>query len=50
MRPVLANLGHPEYADCFFRFTGDRTTGEFMWLDLSAGQGAHFCPARITPA
>ncbi|MFL4904868.1 hypothetical protein ACJ6WF_17175 [Streptomyces sp. MMS24-I2-30] len=50
LTPVLAELGHPEYADCFFRTNKDRTYGEFMWLDLIGGQGARFCPARLTPA
>ena len=46
--PVLTEMGHPEYADCFFRVNGDRTMGQFMWLDLAAGKGASFLPARIT--
>lgn len=48
LRPVLEQLGHPEYADCFFSVSRERTYGEFMWLDLVGGQGARFCPAHIT--
>ena len=47
LKPALEAAGHPEYADCLFRIDG--SYGEFMWLDLSGGQGARFCPARITP-
>lgn len=47
LRPVLEQMGHPEYADCFFHTSRDRAYGEFMWLDLAAGKGARFCPARI---
>lgn len=51
LRPVLTELGHPEYADCIFnRSSKDPTYGEFMWLDLAAQKGARFCPARITEA
>lgn len=50
LAPVLAEKGHPEYADCLFRTDRDLTVGEFMWLDLVGGKGARFCPARITPA
>jgi hypothetical protein len=46
--PVLAELGHPEYADCLFRTNRDRTAGEFLYLDLPAGKGARFLGARIT--
>lgn len=50
LTPVLAALGRPELADCFFRTDpADRTYGEFMWLDLAGGKGARFCPARLTP-
>jgi hypothetical protein len=49
LTPVLAEMGHPEYADCFFRVSPDRSMGEFWWLDLVTGKGARFCPARITP-
>lgn len=48
LTPVLAEMGHPQAADCFFRTNDDRTLGEFVWLDLAAGRGARFCPARIT--
>ena len=46
----LAELGRPEFADCFFKVNEDLTAGEFWWLDLAAGRGARFCPARISPA
>lgn len=48
LKPVLAERGHPEYADCFFHTDRDLTVGEFMWLDLAGGNGARFCPARLT--
>lgn len=48
LRPVLEQLGRPEFADCFFHTNEDRSLGEFMWLDLAAGRGAKFCAARIT--
>lgn len=49
LTPVLAGLGHPEYADCLFRTNREVTQGEFMWLDLDGGGiGATFCRARIT--
>ncbi|HEY5834928.1 DUF1643 domain-containing protein [Streptomyces sp.] len=48
LTPVLAGLGHPEYVDCFFRVSPDRSMGEFWWLDLTTGKGTRFCPARIT--
>lgn len=50
LKPVLAEKGHPEYADCFFHTSKDRTVGQFMWLDFATGNGARFCPARITTA
>ncbi|MCK2144851.1 hypothetical protein MWG58_28840 [Streptomyces sp. WAC00276] len=50
LKPVLESLGRPELADCLFRVNGERTYGEFMWLDLVGGRGARFCPARLTPA
>ena len=50
LTPVLAEKGRPELADCFFRTSKDGTVGEFMWLDLAGGEGARFCPARITTA
>jgi hypothetical protein len=48
LRPVLAELGRPEFADCFFRTDPELTVGQFMWLDLAASRGAKFCPARLT--
>lgn len=48
LTPVLAEMGHPEYADCLFRTNKSRTLGEFMWLSLAAGVGASFCRARIS--
>ncbi|MFE7233959.1 hypothetical protein ACFVAF_25480 [Streptomyces sp. NPDC057596] len=50
LTPVLAAMGRPELADCFFRTDKELTVGEFMWLDLAGGKGARFCPARLTPA
>ena len=50
LKPVLTEKGRPELADCFFRTSEDITKGEFMWLDLAGGNGARFCPARITKA
>lgn len=50
MKPVLTEMGHPEFADCFFRTNKDRTMGDFMWLDLAADKHARFCAARITAA
>jgi hypothetical protein len=49
LRTRLEELGRPEFADCFFHTSQDRTVGQFMWLDLPAGRGAKFCPARLTP-
>ena len=49
LTPKLTEMGRPEFADCFFRTNGELTVGEFMWLDLAAGRGARFCPARLTP-
>lgn len=50
LRPTLEKLGRPELADCFFRTDpADPTYGEFMWLDLVGGNGARFCPTRLTP-
>lgn len=46
--PVLAEMGRPELADCLFRMNRDRTMGQFLYLDLLAGTGAEFLPARIT--
>lgn len=50
LQPVLADAGHPEYADCLFRTNRETTYGEFMWLDLAGGVGARFCAARIRTA
>lgn len=50
LTPVLAEKGHPEYADCFFRTDRDLTAGSFMWINLAEGLSATFCPARINPA
>jgi hypothetical protein len=50
LKPVLAEKGHPEYADCFFHTNRERTLGQFMWLDLAADRGVGFCAARLTPA
>jgi len=49
LRPVLEEKGRPELADCFFQTDRDLTVGHFMWVDLTAGHGARFCPARLTP-
>lgn len=49
LKPVLAEKGHPEYADCFFHTDRERAVGQFMWLDLPGGKGVQFCPARLTP-
>lgn len=48
LKPVLEDMGRPELADCFFRTNKERTMGEFMWLNLPSGDGARFCPARLT--
>lgn len=50
LKTKLTELGRPEFADCFFHTDQERTVGQFMWLDLAAGRGAKFCPARLTPA
>lgn len=49
LRPVLAEKGRPELADCFFHTNRERTHGQFMWLDLAGERAAQFCPARLTP-
>jgi hypothetical protein len=49
LRPVLAEQGRPELADCLFQTNEDQTAGQFLWLDLAGGRGARFCPARLTP-
>ncbi len=50
LTPVLDEVGHPEYADCFFRTDRQLTEGSFMWISLADGMSATFCPARLTPA
>lgn len=50
LKPLLAEKGRPELADCFFRTDRELTEGSFMWLDLPNGMSATFCPARLTPA
>jgi hypothetical protein len=50
LTPVLAEKGHPEYADCFFRTDRKLTEGSFMWINLAEGGSALFCPARLTAA
>ncbi|MGW1744521.1 hypothetical protein ACWCRD_02665 [Streptomyces sp. NPDC002092] len=50
LRPILAEKGHPEFADCFFRVNRELTAGEFWYVDLVGGKGARFCPARLTAA
>jgi hypothetical protein len=49
LKQKLTELGRPEFTDCFFHTNRELTAGQFMWLDLAAGRGARFCPARITP-
>lgn len=49
LRPVLAEKGRPELADCFFQTDRALTVGQFMWLSLAGEQAAQFCPARLTP-
>ncbi|MGW7087584.1 hypothetical protein ACWGH2_29365 [Streptomyces sp. NPDC054871] len=50
LRPVLAEKGRPELADCFFQTDRELTAGHFMWLDRAGERAAQFCPARLTPA
>lgn len=50
LKPLLAEKGRPELADCFFHTDRDLTVGQFMWLDLAGENAAQFCPARLTPA
>ncbi|MEU9947048.1 DUF4326 domain-containing protein [Streptomyces sp. NPDC047939] len=45
--PVLAEIGRSELVDCLFRMNRDRTMGQFLHLNLTAGTGAEFLPARI---
>jgi hypothetical protein len=47
LRPVLAALGRPELADCFFHHDQARTSGCFVWIDIASGEGARFCGVRI---
>ncbi|MGA5767396.1 hypothetical protein ACPC36_07930 [Streptomyces pseudogriseolus] len=49
LRPVLAEKGRPELADCFFQTDRALTGGQFMWLDLASERATRFCPARLTP-
>lgn len=49
LRPILAEKGRPELADCFFQTDRDLTVGQFMWLSLAGEKAARFCPARISP-
>jgi hypothetical protein len=49
LKPLLAEAGHPEYADCIFHTDRARTVGQFMWINFQTGGGARFCPARLTP-
>jgi len=49
LRPVLAEKGRPELADCFFQTDRALTVGQFMWLSLAGEKAAQFCPARLTP-
>jgi hypothetical protein len=48
LRPVLAEKGRSELADCFFQTNRELTAGQFMWLDLAGEKAAQFCPARLT--
>ncbi|MDN3244111.1 hypothetical protein [Streptomyces sp. ZSW22] len=48
LRPILAEKGRPELADCFFRTDRELTEGSFMWINLAEGISALFCPARLT--
>lgn len=49
LTPVLAEMGRPELADCFFQTDRALTVGQFMWLSLVGEKAAQFCPARLTP-
>jgi hypothetical protein len=49
LRPLLAEKGRPELADCFFHTNRELTVGQFLWLNLAGREGARFCPARLTP-
>lgn len=48
LRPVLAEQGHPELADCYFSTDRALTVGAFMHVDLAAESVTRFCPARLT--
>ncbi|MEU0200878.1 MULTISPECIES: hypothetical protein [unclassified Streptomyces] len=48
LKPVLAEKGRPELADCFFQTDRSLTSGSFMWLDLAGEKAARFCPAVLT--
>lgn len=48
LKPVLAEQGRPELADCFFHTDRDLTVGQFMWIGLADEKAAKFCPARLT--
>ncbi|NUP18366.1 MAG: hypothetical protein HOZ81_20240 [Streptomyces sp.] len=48
LTPVLASMGRPELADCIFHPVADLSGGHFLWLDFQSGNGARFCPTRIT--
>jgi hypothetical protein len=49
LKPVLAEMGRPELAHCFFRHDRDLKVGAFMWVNLAGDQNAQFCTARLTP-
>ncbi|MEV4861486.1 hypothetical protein [Streptomyces ossamyceticus] len=49
LRPVLAEKGRPELADCYFHANRGRTVGAFMHVDLAEEAVTRFCPARLTP-
>jgi hypothetical protein len=47
LRPVLAALGRPELADCYFHHNRARTRGCFVWIDIASSEGARFCGVEI---
>jgi hypothetical protein len=49
LKPKLAEMGRPEFADCLFQTDRALTAGQFMWLSLAGEKAARFCPARLTP-
>jgi hypothetical protein len=49
LKPILAEKGRPELADCYFHTSRDLTVGAFMWLDLAGEAVTRFCPARLIP-